>query len=42
MQIHKLLCIIHKFVNIVYEKTVYDDIILSESLGINIKTYLFA
>jgi len=27
MQIYKCLCIIHKLVNIVYEKTVYKDTI---------------
>jgi len=43
MQINKLLCIIHKFLNIVYEKTVYKyTISVSENLKINIKTYLFA
>jgi len=26
MQIIKLICIIHKLVNVVYEKTVYEDI----------------
>ena len=25
MQISKFLCIIHKFVNVIYEKTVYKD-----------------
>jgi len=33
MQINKFLCIIYKFVKVVYEKTVYKDtIIISESL----------
>jgi len=33
----------HKLVNVVYEKTAYEDtIFVSENLGINIKAYLFA
>jgi len=28
MQIHKLLCIIHKLVKVVYDKTAYEDTIL--------------
>jgi len=33
MQINKLLCIIHKFVNVVYEKTVYKyTIFIGENL----------
>jgi len=33
MQINKFVCIIHKFVNVVYEKTVYEDtIFVCESL----------
>jgi len=33
MQINKLLCIIHKFVNVVYEKAGYKDtIFVSENL----------
>jgi len=43
MQINKFLCIIHKFVNVFYEKTFYKDtIFVSENLQINLKTYLFA
>jgi hypothetical protein len=42
MQINKLLCII-KFVNIVYEKTAFEDtIFIKENLWVNLKTYLFA
>jgi len=40
---HKLLCIIHKLVKVVYKKTTYEDIIfVSKNLRINIKAYLFA
>jgi hypothetical protein len=44
MQINKLLCIIiHKLVNVVYEKTAYaDTIFASENLWITIDAYLFA
>lgn len=43
MQINKFLWIIHKFVNVVYGKTVYRDaIFINENLSINIETYLFA
>ena len=43
MQIYKLLCIIHKLVDALYEKMACEDTIsVSESLWINIKVYLFA
>ena len=43
MQINKLLCITHKLVKVVYEKTGYEDVIfVSENLWINRKTYFFA
>jgi hypothetical protein len=43
MEIYKLLCITHKRVSVVYEKTSYEDTIFaSEDLWINIKDYLFA
>jgi hypothetical protein len=42
MQINKLLCIVHKVVNVVYEKTAYaNTIFASENLWININAYLF-
>jgi len=38
MQIDNLLCTIHKFVKVVYEKTAYEyTIFISENLLINIK-----
>jgi len=43
MQINKLLCIIHKFVKVVYEKAAQEEtIFVSENLWINIKADLFA
>jgi len=43
MQINDLLCIIHKLIKVVYEKTTYEDTIFtSENLRINIKAYFFA
>jgi len=43
MQINELLCIIHKLIKVVYEKTAYEDtIFISKNLWINIKAYLFA
>jgi len=43
MQINKLSYIIHKFVNVAYEKEVYEDtIIVNENLKSNINAYLFA
>jgi len=43
MQINKLLCVVHKFVKVVYENTAYEDtIFIIENLWINTKTYLFA
>jgi len=42
MQINKLLCIIHKLVKLVYEKTCEDTIFVSKNIWINIKAYLFA
>jgi len=42
MWINKLLCIIHKFVDVFYKKIVYKEtIFINENLYINIKTYLF-
>lgn len=39
MQINKLLSIILKFVNVVYEKTIYENtIFVIENLEINIKS----
>jgi hypothetical protein len=43
MQINMPLWIIYKFVNVVYEKPVYEcTIFVGENLWIKIKTYLFA
>jgi len=43
MQIIKLICIIHKLVNVVYEKIVYEDItFVNENLYIIVKACLFA
>jgi len=43
MQIYKLLCIVHKLVNVVYEKTTYEDtIFVNDNLWIIIQAYLFA
>jgi len=38
MQTNKLLCVIYKFVKVVYEDTIF----VSDNLWINIKVYLFA
>jgi len=38
MQINRILCIIHKFVKLVYEDTIF----VSQNLWMNIKVYLFA
>jgi len=42
MLIYKFLCIIHKFVNVVYEKIYKETIFVSDNFYINIKTYLLA
>jgi hypothetical protein len=43
MLIDKLLCIIYKFIKLVYKITTYKDTIFaSKNLSINIKAYLFA
>jgi hypothetical protein len=43
MKINNFLCIIYKFVKIIYKKIAYEDTIFaSENLRINMKVYLFA